>query len=232
MSLIYLIVLFLIFIKDVKLSCWSITLYLFIYLSVIASALYSFLRLSCRNFLFRHFTVQLCSILGLRDPCGVTHAVTPTVNPALPTLPYTATSPPSPSLHPATPSPSPLLSPSPAQPSTQPPPPAAKSPNFRAPSPSYKSPGSSPSSKSRGRPWPWSPLPLPELQVSALLRSVFWPIEHKNGFSQILGIAMLMPVCLGFSHARRSRHPSVSRHRVESSTKLSQTILIVQDSKF
>ena len=93
MSLIDLIVLFLIFVKDVEFPRWSIMLYLFIYLSVIASALYSFLRLSCRNFLFRHFTVQLCSILGLRDPCGVTHAVTPTVNPALPTLPYTATSP-------------------------------------------------------------------------------------------------------------------------------------------
>ena len=34
--------------------------------------LYSFLGLCCRNFLFRHFIVQLCSILGLRDSWGVT----------------------------------------------------------------------------------------------------------------------------------------------------------------
>ena len=72
LSLIDLIVLFLIFVKDVKLPCWSITLYLFIYLSVVASVLYSFLGLCCRNFLFRHFIVQLCSILGLRDFWGVT----------------------------------------------------------------------------------------------------------------------------------------------------------------
>ena len=72
LSLIDLIVLFLIFVKDVEFPRWSIMLYLFIYLPVVASALYSFLGLCCRNFLFCFFFVQLCSILGLRDSRGVT----------------------------------------------------------------------------------------------------------------------------------------------------------------
>ena len=58
--------------KDVEMTCWSIMLYIFVYLFVLASALCSFLSLCYRNFLFRHLVVSLCSILGLSDTWGVT----------------------------------------------------------------------------------------------------------------------------------------------------------------
>ena len=72
LSLIDLLVPFLIIVKDVEMTCWSIMLYIFVYLFVLASALCSFLSLCYRNFLFRHLVVLLCSILGLSDTWGVT----------------------------------------------------------------------------------------------------------------------------------------------------------------
>ena len=72
LSLIDLLVPFIIIVKDVEMTCWSIMFYIFVYLFVLASALCSFLSLCCQNFLFRHLVVLLCSILGLRDFWGVT----------------------------------------------------------------------------------------------------------------------------------------------------------------